>query len=232
MRTLTALMLTAVIALPAMAQRPQRPGGGGMGFGPPTGVALLRSEDVQKDLKLSDEQKEKVKTYLAKQGEEMRSAFGGGGRPDQEKVAELRKKMQEENAKFQKDALTEEQNKRLKQIGYQVGGIAVFSTEDVAKELKITDEQKEKFKNIADQLRKDRQEVTGGGGGGGGGGRRPMISPDQQKKIDALVKEATEKAHDVLTADQKKTWESMIGAKFEGKIQQGFGGGRRPGAGG
>src|SRR5262245_34574810 len=43
MRTLTALLLTAVIALPAMAQRPQRQGGG-MGFGgPPTGVALLSS---------------------------------------------------------------------------------------------------------------------------------------------------------------------------------------------
>src|SRR5262249_40766488 len=101
MRTLTALMLAAVIALPAMAQRPQRPGGGGMGFGgPPTGVALLSSEDVQKDLKLSDEQKEKVKTYLAKQAEERRNAFGGGGgggRPDPEKMAEFRKKVQEEN---------------------------------------------------------------------------------------------------------------------------------------
>jgi Spy/CpxP family protein refolding chaperone len=226
MRTLTALLLTAVIALPAMAQRPQRPGGG-MG-GQRTGVMLLGSEDVQKDLKLTDEQKEKVKTYQTKAQEAMRELRpAGGGRPDPEKMQEAMKKMAEEGAKFVKETLTEEQGKRLKQIGYQVGGLGVFSSEEVVKELKISDEQKEKIKNIADQLQKDRREVTGGGGGGG----RPMPpTPDQQKKIDALVKESTEKVHDVLTSDQKKTWETMAGKKFEGKIAPP--GGRRPGAAG
>jgi hypothetical protein len=227
MRTFIALALAATIAVPAFAQRPQRPGGGGFG-GPPTGVALLSSEDVQKDLKLTTEQKEKVKTYLAKQAEERRAAGGGGGaRPDAEKLAELRKKAQEANTAFQKDALTDEQTKRLKQIGLQVGGLAVFSSEEVAKDLKISDEQKEKIKAITDQLRKDRTEVRGGAGGGG---RPQPLTADQQKKIDALQKEATEKVQEVLTSDQKKTWETMIGAKFEGKIAP-PGGGRQGGRG-
>ena len=227
MRSFIALALAATIAVPAFAQRPQRPGGGGPG-GPPTGVALLSSEDVQKDLKLTTEQKEKVKTYLAKQAEERRASGGGGGaRPDAETLAELRKKTQEANASFQKDALTDDQSKRLKQIGLQVGGLGVFSSEEVAKDLKISDEQKEKIKTITDQLRKDRTEVRGGAGGGGGGRPQPLTA-DQQKKIDALQKEAAEKVQEVLTSDQKKSWETMIGAKFEGKLAP-PGGGRQGG---
>jgi Spy/CpxP family protein refolding chaperone len=197
-------------------------------FGAPTGAMLLASEDVQKDLKLTDEQKEKYKAFSTKQQEAMRELFSGGDRPDREKLQEIMRKNQEEAAKFVKDTLTADQGKRLKQIGYQVGGVNVFASEDVQKEMKFTDEQKEKIKGILDQLQKDRRDVFGGGGGG-----RPMggLSPEQQKKMEALNKEAMEKAHEVLTSDQKKTWETMVGPKFEGKIQR-PGAGRRRGAGG
>lgn len=231
MRTMLALVLTAAMVAPLYAQRAQRGQGGRGGargmFGAPTGAMLLASEDVQKDLKLTDEQKEKYKAFSTKQQEAMRELFSGGERPDREKMQEIMKKNQEESAKFVKDTLTADQGKRLKQIGYQVGGVNVFASEDVQKELKLSDEQKEKIKGIMDQMRKDMADIRGGAGGG-----RPMqLTPEQQKKAEALRKEATEKVQEVLTSDQKKTWETMVGPKFEGKIQR-PGAGRRRGAGG
>src|SRR5262245_19447588 len=114
MRSLFALIVTAAFTLPAYGQFQFDAGMRG------GGTMLLRSDDVQKDLKLSDEQKEKVKAFQAKQSEAMREFFPqGGGNVDREKIQEGMKKAQEESAKFIKEALTEDQAKRLKQIGLQ-----------------------------------------------------------------------------------------------------------------
>ncbi len=231
MRTLMAMVLTAAMVAPVYAQRQRGQGGRGGGFGmQQAGIGLLRSEDVQKDLKLTDEQKTKVKDFQTKQQAAMRELFSGGERPDREKMQEIMKKNQEESQQFLKDTLTADQNKRLKQIGYQVAGPGVFNMPDVQKELKITDEQKEKITEINNQMRKDMADLRGGGAGGGRG--RPMLTPEQQKKVEALRNEAKEKTMDVLTADQKKTFETMTGPKFTGKIQTGPPGGRRRGGAG
>jgi Spy/CpxP family protein refolding chaperone len=204
--------------------------GGGMGGGP---MMILGSEDVQKDIKFTDDQKEKLKDFRAKQ-QEARQALGQDATPEQRQ--EAGKKAAEESTKFLKDTLTEEQNKRLKEIGLQntlkTNAAALGANEEYATALKITDDQKAKIKEIGDQARKDRQDIMGGGGGGGGGGgaRRQPPTPEQQKKLDALSKEASDKIMEVLTGDQKKMLEDMKGKPFEGKIT--FGGGRRPGAGG
>src|SRR5262249_44651612 len=102
-----------------------QPGGGrGMGmFGGGGGAMLLGIEDVQKELKLTDEQKTKYKEFNDKQAAARREAFGGGGGGgggfDREKMQEFMKKSQEDTTKFLKDTLTEDQSKRLKQLGLQ-----------------------------------------------------------------------------------------------------------------
>lgn len=244
MRTLSALIITALVAVPAFAQ-PQRPGGGRGMFGGGGPLMLLNVEDVQKDLKITDEQKTKIKEYQDKQAAAMREARGDGGQPDLEKIREMMTKAREEGAKFLKEALTEEQTKRLNQISLQQSlknnpagafftvnfsrdGTTYGDPTETGRALKVTDEQKEKIKGIADQLSKDRRELTGGGGGGG----RPMrLTADQQKKLDALTKEANEKIMEVFTEEQHKTLKELMGKPFEGKIEQ-PGGGRRPGGAG
>src|SRR5262249_34696829 len=117
MRTLTALILTAALAVPAFAQR-QRPGGGGFGgFG--GGPLMLARGDVQEELKPTDEPQTQGKEFNDKQAAARREAFGGGGQPDPEKMREMMTKMREESTKFLKDTLTEDQNKRLKQLTLQ-----------------------------------------------------------------------------------------------------------------
>src|SRR5205814_1834469 len=90
MRTASRWMLVTAVAFTvagvAAAQAPRRPGGGQPGgFGGMTrggGAAmLLANEGVQKELKLTDDQKTKVKEFSDAQREKMRGAFGGG-QPD------------------------------------------------------------------------------------------------------------------------------------------------------
>jgi len=199
-------------AAAAQGQRGQRGQGGGF-MGQRTSVpALLANEDVQTELKMTDEQKEKVKAFAPAQGQGrgQRGQGGQGGQrgqrgqanPEAEKAAET----------FVKETLTPDQRHRFQQIHYQVMGIAAFNNEDVQKELKLTDEQKTKFKDLAEEERtKLRELMPQRGAGGAGGGNFQEIMQKRQ----AMTKEYNEKAQAVLTEDQKKAWKDLTGAPFE-----------------
>jgi Spy/CpxP family protein refolding chaperone len=203
--TLLALSAAALLASPAFAQPPgggrgmQMRGGGGIGM-------LLGNASVQEELKLDDKQKDKIKEFTAKQ----REAQQGLRDLDQD---ERRAKMQELNKQaesFAKEVLTPEQNKRIKQIVIQTAGLRAFNMEDVAKELKLTDEQKEKIKTLNDDLQKDVRELFQGGGD----------PQENMQKMQSLNKEYMTKASDVLTADQKKQWTEMTGKPFTLRMQR------------
>jgi len=229
------LAVTALVAGDSFAQQPGQPGRrggqgqpgggrGGMGGGMFNNPAmLLANENVAKELNLTDEQKEKVKAARDKMTEKMREAFQGGGQPDREKMQAMMKELNEESTKMLGDTLKPEQSKRLKEISYQAMGAAAFANADVQKELKITDEQKEKLTAIQNDVQKERRELMQGGN---------ARDPETQKKLTALTKDANEKAMAVLTDEQKKSWKDMTGTPVTYSLQQGMGGGRRPGAGG
>jgi Spy/CpxP family protein refolding chaperone len=206
-----------------------QPGRGGFGGGMMGGGAgLLANEGVQKELKLTDEQKTKVKDFTDAQREKMREAFGGG-QPDPDKIAELRKSSAEASEKFVKDTLTADQQKRFKQVEHQASlqmqGPAALTSDATAKALSLTDDQKEKIKGLADEFRKDRQDLMQDLRGGGD------AAQEARKKMTSLTKEYVAKATDVLTSDQKKQWKDMTGEPFELQMQMGGRGGRG-GAGG
>ena len=69
---------------------------------------------------------------------------------------------------------------------------------------------------------------SGGGGGGGGGGRPdPEKMAEYNKKAKVLREEAQEKIEKGLSADQTKSWSSLIGTPFDtSKLTPQFGGGR------
>ncbi len=95
MRGLARWILTgAVVAFvgsSALAQRPQQPGGqpgqpgGGGGFGASLALGsglkarLLDNKDLQDEIKLTDDQKTKIKQYADKAAEDARPTGGGGG---------------------------------------------------------------------------------------------------------------------------------------------------------
>jgi Spy/CpxP family protein refolding chaperone len=180
----------------------QRPGGGG-GFG----GSLVSNKSVQEELKFTDEQKEKVKAVTDKQ----RGSFTKLKDLSKEERAEKMKEMFAANQKEMAAILKPEQAKRLKQIELQQSTLRSLATDDVAKELKLSDEQKEKVKTLNEEYRKDSAELRKGD-------RKEMA-----EKRAALVKETNEKAAKILTADQQTKWKEMIGTPFTVKFENPFG---------
>lgn len=201
-----AAMVVAVGVSPAWAQ-PQR-GQGTRGMG----VLLLGQKSVQDELKLSDEQKDKIKEFSAKAIEK----FQGLRDLSQEERQAKGREIAEEAQKFVKETLKPEQAKRLHQIGLQQAGLLAFADPEVAKGLNLTDEQKDKLKTIGEDARKEMQDLRQSGAS-----REEMAT----KMREARQKNA-EKAAGVLTSEQKDKWKEMTGEPFKGEIRFGFGGGQ------
>jgi Spy/CpxP family protein refolding chaperone len=181
-------------------------------------LGLLRLEQVQKELNLSDQQKEKLKG-LGREARPERPADGGDLTPEerQQKLDEFRKKARERMEKIEKrlaEILKPEQLERLKQIRLQATGAAALADPQVVKALGITDDQRAKLKKLYDGAGEKRRELRGS---------MRDLSPDEreakraenQKKIRQIEKELMDKALEVLTPEQREKFEKMKGKKFD-----------------
>ncbi len=201
--------LAVAVAAPSWAQgRGQGRGfGGGMMGGP---LQILMIPAVQDELKLTEEQK----TKLQQVGQELMQS----GREFFQSLRDLspeerQKKIQDYQAESNKKinaVLKEDQQKRLRQLVLQRQGVAIITQdEEVAKQLKITDDQKLKIRDISRAAREEINALRQSGGGGGG------FSPEMFAKIQEINKKTNEKIEALLTDDQKKQWKELCGAPFK-----------------
>jgi Spy/CpxP family protein refolding chaperone len=173
-RVLLFLALIALLAGPALAQRPQRGQGPGQG-----GLAgLLTNEGVQKELKLDTDQAAKVKDAVGKVREKYRDEFAKlrdlGQEERRAKAQELQRAVTDETLAAVGDVLKPEQLKRLKEIELQQAGAQAFNRQGVRKALALTDEQKDKIKGIVEDAAKAMRDL-------GQGGQRPR-QPGQDRR--------------------------------------------------
>jgi Spy/CpxP family protein refolding chaperone len=211
--------LAACESSTAQDNPPARQRGQGMRGGGGT-LFLLRNEKVQSDLALTDDQKTSVKKLLDSAMESFSSLQGLSGEERTAKMQELRKAQDEKVAGI----LNDKQKARLKEIGLQQRGPAALTDKEVAEALKLTDDQVNKIKEIADAMLKDMQDARQAAGSGGD--RTAM-----REKMTTLRKESNDKMLAVLTPDQKSSFEKMQGTKID-LPQGGFGfGGGGPGGG-
>ncbi len=171
------------------------------------GAMLLSNKSVQKELKVSDEQAEKLNTLATETMAKNRERFQGLQDATPE---ERQSKMREARAELDKGldgVLKPEQIRRFKQIELQVGGIMAFNQPRVQEALKLTDEQKEKIRGIGEEAR----------------GAMPSREDAQADPAAAMKKRAEvnkgsmEKVSALLTEDQKKEWKDLAGESFEYK---------------
>jgi Spy/CpxP family protein refolding chaperone len=203
---------TAAVALVvglAVAQRGGFGGGGG-GF-------LLANKSVQDELKLSQEQLDKIKEHNEKQMEKFQALKELPKEERKEKRQALAKEMTAENEKFAKEILKPEQHKRFKQIEYQAAGLRAFEMPDVASALKLTDEQKEDIKKLQEDTDRDIREMLKEGG--------KENFKENFKKAAGMRKDAMTKAVGLLKPEQKEEWKKLTGEPFEVRFE-GFRGGR------
>lgn len=154
-------------------------GGGGFGFGGPGGrggsiFGLLDNAAVQEDLKVTDKQKEQIKTANEAINKKRQALFagmrgnnnnaggangagggngGGGQRPDIETMrANMQELQAQTEATFAK-ILTKAQRSRLTQIDLQRQGPMAVLRPDIAEKLNVADDQMEEMQAIQNQSR-------------------------------------------------------------------------------
>jgi Spy/CpxP family protein refolding chaperone len=225
-------LMVALFAVSAVvvveAQQPGRPGGGFGGVNVYTSV--LSNKDLQAELKITDEQKEKLKPIAEKAseaGKKNREVFKDAGM-DKEKLkaageefAKLNAASTAETKKALEEVLTSDQKKRLAQIDVQAKGMRAFADEKIVKELNITESQTSKIKGILEEYVNDTKDI-------------PRFERDKDKqaentkKREKLRKAAFADIEDSLTADQKAKWKELTGEPFDMNKLNTFGG-QRPG---
>ncbi|MBT6153810.1 MAG: hypothetical protein HOL01_25595 [Planctomycetaceae bacterium] len=227
-----AVVLVAGSTSYAQGQR----GRGFRGFGGgASSSALLGSEQVQKELKLSEEQIAKVKEITDASRASSRELFSGlRDLPEEErraKFAELREKMTkaaEETGKKVAAVLNDTQNARLGQIVLQQQGIGALASKDTAAKLSLTKDQQQQIKDLVEAQREMQRELFSGLRDIPQAERRAKFE-ELGKKREEITTETNKAVMEVLTAAQKTQFEQMKGEKFELDRRALFGGRRRGG---
>jgi Spy/CpxP family protein refolding chaperone len=205
-------VLTMAVLIPAMAQPPAgRPGGpfGGRLGGPMLMLGLLRNQQVQQELKLTDQQRQRLEQL----GEQWREKMRGLRDLPPEERRQKGEGMRAEVEKQLATILNEQQMKRLKQIALQVEGYAALERPEIADQVGLTKEQRQKIRDILRQADEKRREAFQQGQGD------RQAAFQRMREIRQWVDGEIEK---LLTAEQKKKWQELVGAPF--KFEGGFGG--------
>jgi hypothetical protein len=187
-------------ALPAMSFMGTN--GTGIVMGSPDPFSLLGDPSVQKDLELVGDQlkqlQELQKDFSAQMKEQIGDLSKGGIGPDRFKgLGELVQKLREQQKTQMQELLLPHQIDRLKQVALQKqmdrsGAAGALTSSEVAEQLGITDEQKERLKK-----------------------REKEIKEELAKKVVQLREEARQELLQELTAKQREQLKQMTGEKFK-----------------
>jgi len=172
----------------------------GAGVGAGTSVRLASIKEVQKALKLTAKQKKEVKQI----DDDLRNGFRnllqtGMAREGMQRV-------NEDAAAKLKEVLDDEQEKRLLGITIQmVGANAVNVDAKLAKELKITDDQKRKLEEVQQGNMREMSEVFSSG------------NPNEERRgtFDEMRKNGEKKLLDVLTSEQQAQLNTLKGEELK-----------------
>ncbi len=208
-----------VLAVAVVASAQERPSGqrSRRGRGSRSSLlGLVSLEQVQKEMKLNEEQIGKVKKVVETLTAEMRKEYAPLREIEDRakrtaKYTELRKKFDGKAREQISAAVSREKMIRLYQIRMQVrSALESLSEKYVAGKLKLTDEQKKKLTEINAEHAAERTKLFSS-----------MRDATREKRSEAYGKyrtlrtDAEKKALEVLTADQKKTFEEMKGKEFK-----------------
>ncbi len=173
---------------------------------------LVFRDEVQEDLKLSDEQKQKLEKRRQDTFQDAMQFFQklGDKRP-QEREKELhayREKAQEKLTAFLMETLKEEQSKRLRQVMLQREGLFALGNAEIMKELQITDKQRQQFVEVVQEMQQKIEPLLQEAQKGG--------KPDEiRPKMMKIRKEHEGLIEAILSDAQKKHWKEMLGKPLD-----------------
>lgn len=224
--TLVGGLLFLLITSAVSAQQPPQRGPGGFnrgfGFGREAEAfpgTLLAMPEVRKELATRDEQNKQIDEAISGLQAQTRSLYGNfrelQNLPEEERAkrfADAGEKVQEARQKFVEKLATildEKQLARLNQLRLQREGVAALNRVEVADQLGLSVEQREKVRAIQEVIRT----------AGIGAGNFQALSDDERRKLFSEMQERRRKADGdmllVLTADQQNKLTELKGAEFK-----------------
>ncbi len=232
MRKLMVMFCVLALVGTALAQPgPGGPGGRGPrgmgfgmgpGFGMGGGIGLLMMPEVQKELNITEQQTQQLQQLLQQQREQMQALM-----PQlRDATPEQRQKMMEQISQKWDEALGKvlqpAQKSRLRELELQWQGSMALSRPDVAKELKLTEQQQKKIQDIRTQYWQKQMQL--------------FQQRDPNADMQALMQQGQQLRQQmdkeilaVLTAEQQEQWKKMQGKPFQFPRPPGMGPGMRPG---
>ncbi|HIF01165.1 MAG TPA: hypothetical protein EYG03_25325 [Planctomycetes bacterium] len=214
-----AIALTFGVVCMTAAQAQQR---SGRGFSRSSLLGLLSLEQVQKEMKLSEEQMTEVQEIVKNLGTEMREQFSTlrsiEDRDQQRtKIIELLDQSDQKVREQLGDVVERPQLTRLYQIRLQVRAVAdSLANSYVSGKLKITDDQKKKLDELNKSAQAEQLELFTSFRGASEEQRSTAF-----QKLRDIRSKADAAALVVLNAEQKTAFEEMKGEKIELQSQRG-----------
>ena len=166
-------------------------------------LVLLRQKSVREELKIPHEETEKIFDFTAKQYDEAQKAQE---LPEDQRQAAFDRLVREDEA-FLAGHLTPDQRKRLEQISMHLAGLMWVTRPAIARELNLTDEQKQKAREYQKEAREKLMEVL-----------KSENKEDRKEKIAELHKTNHDRLHNLLTEEQRTKWHELAGPPFKGEI--------------
>jgi Spy/CpxP family protein refolding chaperone len=177
------------------------------------GSFFVFRDKVQEELKLSDEQKQKLQEKFPEYVEATMKVFEkikeATPEEGEKTMQDHRKESGEKLSALLKDVLDARQQHRLFQLQLQQAGVFALMGENPAfKSLKIADEQRKRFKEVIQEMEKKIEPLAKEGRTGG----NPEETMAKAKKV---RKEHEGKIEAILTDAQKKQWKELLGKPFD-----------------
>jgi hypothetical protein len=193
------------------------PGPGGMMGGVQSSpIMILLAPSVQKELKLSDEQKTKVysfaKTATQKQRELMQTMALSGGNANPQMMMQAGMQIRQEIDQGLAKLLEPKQKERLDQIVLQAEGPLAVARPEVAAKIGLNEEQQQYVQQVMMQMRRDLVLAVRQGTATG------QFNPGQMKSLTAQLRAgAVQEIGQVIDRKQKNAFNKLLGEPFDVK---------------
>ena len=183
--------------------------GGGQGSNP---VSIMLAPSVQKELKLTDEQKTKVYSFALAANQKGRGTMGrsmgfGAGNNDMQALMKLR----QESDKGLAQILDATQKERLDQIALQAEGPLAVARPEIAAKLNLNNTQNQYVQGIMMQIRQEmvmaiQQEMANG----------RQVNPEEVRGLATQLRRgAVQEVSKVINSKQKAAFDKLLGPPFD-----------------
>jgi hypothetical protein len=168
-----------------------------------TEVMLLLQPAVCDDLKLSDDERDKIHKFASGQWKKAQEL----SKLDEKARDREFMSMTKDNERFIAETLTKDQQERLDEILLQVAGLLWVTRPEIAKKLDLTEEQKKKAAQLQKEARQEMEELI-----------HSTTDAKKEEKLAELRQTSRQRLQSLLTDKQKSKWKEMSGQPLKGKL--------------